>query len=87
MLGQVRDLAPVFRFRWVVTPSLAWALSSGYSAASTMQRNCMLASEISQERKEAIASAKAELADEIIFFCEKTTVLAEKVFHPATSVA
>ena len=29
----------------------------------------------------------AELADEIIFFCEKTTVLAEKVFHPAASGA
>ena len=29
----------------------------------------------------------AELADEIIFFCEKTTVLAEKVFHPAASEA
>ena len=29
----------------------------------------------------------AELADEIIFFCKKTTVLAEKVFHPAASVA
>ena len=29
----------------------------------------------------------AELADEIIIFSTKTTVLAEKVFHPATSVA
>ena len=29
----------------------------------------------------------AELADEIIFFCEKTTVLAEKVFHPAAGEA
>ena len=29
----------------------------------------------------------AKLADEIIFFCKKTTVLAEKVFHPAASVA
>jgi len=29
----------------------------------------------------------AELADEIIFFCEKTTVLAEKVFHLAAGEA
>ena len=38
-------------------------------------------------KPEEIFEQLAELADEIIFFCEKTTVLAEKVFHPAASGA
>ena len=61
---------------------MVWALSSGHSLRQ-LSKETVGWQDKSEEK--GVHSFSQSDADEINFFGEKTTVLAEKIFHPATS--